>query len=418
MDALQHIEVDGVTRPRFNSDGHLIHHSDAGIQNFWRWFGDSQTVDHLGRPVVLYHGTQRSADFESFDGAAIYFAEPPSYASNWAAVVDSVTGVATNARLIPVYLKARKPVNMTAGLDTFNPQSDPQVMFYDLRDEDSGELLHSAADAIDSIKRQGLDAVFWHEGQGHRNWVVFDASQVKSAVGNSGRFDPDSASLCDGHGAETVDQTDDEVDLGADQAGLWPWNPLPADRRAQARVGQWIEEDVPDLRGTPVVQLREVEISTLLLPELDERGHLQPEKRAYVDAYQARLLAGEEPPPIYIVEMEGGRLRVVDGHRRTIAASRIGRNSMVGTVSPVVEHEGCKVTLTKELAALYRDRDWPQAKGGDAVGFDLPVAPGGDRTESRLLPLLASQQVAGALRQFDDACADDPNTLAAPVPRG
>lgn len=51
------IDVDGVMKHRNNSEGNPIHHTDEGIRNFHRWFGDSDSVDEHGRPKVYHHGT-------------------------------------------------------------------------------------------------------------------------------------------------------------------------------------------------------------------------------------------------------------------------------------------------------------------------------------------------------------------------
>lgn len=40
-----------------NSKGKPIHDTSSGIENFWKWFGESKIVDYKGRPLVLYHGT-------------------------------------------------------------------------------------------------------------------------------------------------------------------------------------------------------------------------------------------------------------------------------------------------------------------------------------------------------------------------
>ncbi len=60
------ITVDGVERPRTNSEGRPIAPTEDGIRNFWRWFGDSQVVDGEGRPLVVYHGSA-SPDISAFD---------------------------------------------------------------------------------------------------------------------------------------------------------------------------------------------------------------------------------------------------------------------------------------------------------------------------------------------------------------
>ena len=51
------LTIDGTERPTRNSKGKLIHPTEEGIRNFWKWFGDSKVVDDQGRPKVLYHGT-------------------------------------------------------------------------------------------------------------------------------------------------------------------------------------------------------------------------------------------------------------------------------------------------------------------------------------------------------------------------
>lgn len=59
------IEVDGKERTVYNSEGQRIAKSAEALRNFWRWFGDSKVVDEQGRPLVVYHGTNR--EFDTFD---------------------------------------------------------------------------------------------------------------------------------------------------------------------------------------------------------------------------------------------------------------------------------------------------------------------------------------------------------------
>ncbi|HCB60841.1 MAG TPA: hypothetical protein DHV29_08080 [Bacteroidales bacterium] len=59
------ITVDGVERPTRNSDGKAIHPTISGIENFWKWFGDSKVVDESGRPLVVNHGSL--SNFTEFD---------------------------------------------------------------------------------------------------------------------------------------------------------------------------------------------------------------------------------------------------------------------------------------------------------------------------------------------------------------
>lgn len=122
------------------------------------------------------------------------------------------------------------------------------------------------------------------------------------------------------------------------------------------QVGDWIALDWKDLNGTPVSQVRELELVNLYLPELDERGRLQPEKRSYLDDYARRLASGEVSPMIEVIEMEDGRMRVVDGHRRVMAAMKLGRSRIVGLVSPLVETPDGSKPATLELIESRRNR--------------------------------------------------------------
>lgn len=62
------ITVNGIQRPTLNSNGKPIHPTREGIENFWRWFGDSKVVDEQGRPLVVYHGSKERFDIFRTDG--------------------------------------------------------------------------------------------------------------------------------------------------------------------------------------------------------------------------------------------------------------------------------------------------------------------------------------------------------------
>ena len=78
------INVDGVMRPTRNNKGSLIAATPEGIQNFWRWFGNSGVVDSKGYPRLVLHGTAR--DFETFtpkQAGAIFFTDDPKFADTY-----------------------------------------------------------------------------------------------------------------------------------------------------------------------------------------------------------------------------------------------------------------------------------------------------------------------------------------------
>jgi hypothetical protein len=125
--------------------------------------------------------------------------------------------------------------------------------------------------------------------------------------------------------------------------------------------------DVPEgawrisaLRG---VYGREIEQYRLLDPnELEpSEDPISGGRGEYVDKYREWIRQGKTPPPIVVVETDGGKLRVVDGHRRWMAAKREGVK-VPAWVSPSVELPGSftpdgqpiRVGLTRELTLISR----------------------------------------------------------------
>lgn len=172
------MEIDGVMRATRNSKGQLIHNTEEGIHNFYKWFSDSRVTDKLGRPMVVYHGTNAGEDFHTFntergrgffpDGAS--FHTDPHGASSYA-----VQGRKTNARVISAYISIRNP----AGNAEFR---------------EAGKLF--GRDAL------GADIRIWMKGKGYDGfhlggdeWLVFDPIQIKSAMGNSGKFSSSNANI-------------------------------------------------------------------------------------------------------------------------------------------------------------------------------------------------------------------------------
>jgi len=73
--------VDGVLRPTKNSRGMRISNSTRGIENFWRWFGNSRLVDADGRPLVLFRG--QSGRYACTSLVERYLTSDPDYAATY-----------------------------------------------------------------------------------------------------------------------------------------------------------------------------------------------------------------------------------------------------------------------------------------------------------------------------------------------
>jgi len=113
---------------------------DRATANFRRWFGDSKVVDEKGEPLVVYHGTDE--EFTVFDkkkmregryGKRFYFADTPERAK------------AYGKNVMPVYLRITNP-----GF--------------------------------------GGDGLIAGSEVGNRIYMVFEPTQIKSAIGNNGDY--------------------------------------------------------------------------------------------------------------------------------------------------------------------------------------------------------------------------------------
>jgi hypothetical protein len=158
--------------------------------NFKAWFGDSKVVDDTGAPMVVYHGTAK--DFDSFDPsktgatfgtdkAGLFFISSKAEANKYADMAPVLSG--GNANVLPVFVKIQNP--HVAHVDFDSVQQDPARWF------DERKYI------VEKAISEGRDGVIVKNNRGDSLVVAFDPKQIKSAIGNSGKFDPNSGSLTD-----------------------------------------------------------------------------------------------------------------------------------------------------------------------------------------------------------------------------
>lgn len=251
---LERVDVDGVSRPAQNSLGRAIHPTDEGIQNFWRWFGDSKVVDEHGRPLVVFHGTKR--DFDTFNPDAYkanedvhdlrpsgldpstyigsHFAETSDVADSFARGLYLGKHDESAGHVYPCYLRVTNPafyddefkmrsdiLSVSASSASVDYEIEKYAEELDLdvdavyekydksksfrarvhegalsADNDMEEPDDSLAKELGTIFREDLQDA-GHDGIRYKNqaeggyaWAVFSPNQIKSALGNNGKFSP------------------------------------------------------------------------------------------------------------------------------------------------------------------------------------------------------------------------------------
>lgn len=110
-----HVVVDGVSRSALNSHGDPIHWSEQGVANFWRWFGDSKTVDDQGRPIVVYRGTRRAPKGDRFvmtnNRYTSSWASDPAVASVYSRQLNTAE-YGSGSTVTPNYMAIKKPFDV------------------------------------------------------------------------------------------------------------------------------------------------------------------------------------------------------------------------------------------------------------------------------------------------------------------
>jgi len=233
-------------------DARISANGQAVSENFKAWFDGSKIVGKDGTPLRLFHGTTR--DFESFDpdrcrkiemtGAeprCFFFSDSPEVAQTYCGQktpdcqtrlpteelyeewkkllmrhgpigparefhqqheVENLKTYATGGQVIAAYVSARKILKVNARGDMWN------LIRHQDEDWDTNHLIaHARAKGYDGVCIKNVHDRA--EGKGHPSdvYAFFHASQIKSALGNSGLYLKESRSLTDEKEAQMLLQS-------------------------------------------------------------------------------------------------------------------------------------------------------------------------------------------------------------------
>lgn len=199
---------------------------------FKTFFGDSKVVDAEGKPLVAYHAT--NADFSEFrpgrHGNAIFVSFNPDNAQRFGQRQVDYEGGSLN--IMPVYVKAENP------FDFQNAQHVQELVREMDKTTDSwgqklgmkrrGSIAAGDWEVIESpiaqeaIRRLGFDGYYVQEA-GERNLAVFEPTQVKSAIGNNGQFDPNNPNILNQAARQKAGPDAPGVGLeDGNKLGFWP----------------------------------------------------------------------------------------------------------------------------------------------------------------------------------------------------
>jgi hypothetical protein len=182
---------------------------------FKQWFGDSKVVDEADKPLVAYHGTSK---FEGYEFKPTKASNPAGniggyYFSTLEREADEFAGGKEGSEVIPVFLSISNPYipGKSPVTDAMRKQYYDEMLYHNrgMSDEKVVEYAKSKMYHLDErgtplsnaignerdgsasaafqriIKAGGYDG--YHQDT---HWVAFEPTQIKSAIGNIGTFDP------------------------------------------------------------------------------------------------------------------------------------------------------------------------------------------------------------------------------------
>lgn len=190
-----------------NNFGRSITETSESAKYFEKWFAKSKVVDCQGRPLVVFHGTDK--DFHSFDKECIgdnfradevgfFFTSNPKEASDYAENDTIGINKRLNSLVIPAYISLQNPLIIddsflkNEGMHPIGIKDDT-ISFWDTY---QGLIL----EWVSNKKADGImlvDNTYKLNAEPTRMIVAFEPYQIKSAIGNSGHFNRNDNSLVD-----------------------------------------------------------------------------------------------------------------------------------------------------------------------------------------------------------------------------
>lgn len=306
---------------------------------FKKWFGDSKVVDENGEPMVVYHST--TSDFEAFDtsrealgGAGSWFSVQPSYRP-----VDGEEG----ARVMPVYLSLQNP------------------KVFDFAKE-------SADYRKENLVKQGYDGVVITINGELKVAVAFEPTQIKSATGNIGTYDPENPDIRyqreatqEAEVEPTTEKPTRQNIFGEPVLGTWSITVDPKMELQDGLIYKMLDKNIDVKRVVEAVKKTGKEIATKWNPYLQEElyhGRTAEASKQFQDNEWLPLLQDMQKKDVTIGELEKYLLnRHAEDYNKLVAKRNPNRPEMQDGGSSVTTEAARKylADLDPKTKAKYEE---------------------------------------------------------------
>ena len=220
------VNIDGVLRQTENSLGRPIASDETALKAFWNWFGNSAMVDSDGRPIVMFHSTlddisefDKHGQFMGYTGVSgISVTDSPEMASRYLDRYGDFRydGKRFDKNVMPVYVKTENPLYRN------EPFKAPISLGSPLPKDYCPQLVKQGYDALireDAISRRG--SVKHSEAKNAIKGlevVIFNPTNVKSAIGNFGTFDPNNRDIRFSVSSKSRESSHDSARINSNKA--------------------------------------------------------------------------------------------------------------------------------------------------------------------------------------------------------
>jgi len=196
-------------------EGYIPNGDPRRERNFQKWFGKSTAVDGKSNPWVHYHIT--TGNFSKFipggfnpkmSGPAIWLTPNKKEQPAGHNTIERSGQFKEGANVMPLYVKIEKPLFV----DETDPQGKARLQEQfgsksfawpmTLHPEDIQKMKDAGYDGIYHMQDSDVAGRFNPETGEGLETIVFHPSQVKSAIGNQGAFDPSDPDITKADGGE------------------------------------------------------------------------------------------------------------------------------------------------------------------------------------------------------------------------
>jgi hypothetical protein len=323
---------------------------------FKKWFGDSKVVDENGDPLVVYHGT--ASDFSEFaeeklgvntrdeEGELGFFFTAKPFLSDSYAQIASKGGWSKKTEggapvVYPVYLSIKNP-----------KRYDTASSFYRDAEKFKGRLNEWRKE----LEQQGFDGVIVRGD--FEEVIAFRPTQVKSATGNIGTYDPENADIRYQREAGQPNPTRQNI-FGEPVLGKWSITVDPKMELQDGLIYKMLDKNIDVKRIIEAVKDTGKEIATKWNPYLQEElyhGRTANASQEFKDNEWLPLLMDMEKKGVTVGELEKYLLnRHAEAYNKHVAKVNPTRPEMQDGGSSVTTEDARKYLagLDAETKAKY-----------------------------------------------------------------